>query len=41
MTATLAARRKQFALTSIAGVALIGAILILLNVLANWAFLPD
>jgi gliding-associated putative ABC transporter substrate-binding component GldG len=38
MTVTLAQRRKRFALTSLTGIVLVGVILILLNVLANWVF---
>lgn len=38
MSETLAQRRKRFAITSAAGVLLIGAILILVNILSNWLF---
>lgn len=35
---TLAQRRKSFALSSVSGLLLVGLILILVNVLANWVF---
>src|SRR5689334_2340175 len=39
MNETLQQRRKEFALTSASGLLLLAIVLILLNVVANWAFL--